>query len=219
MLQCESWKSSVLLSELLALLHSWCMDQISISIFGPWFLCTICMQSSLLHWWGGGGGFEQCRHRRGNKSSSSSYGLTLPSPTTFKAQPLPLYLCVIGTASICKQMHGGRWGSQIRRQQKIMCLFWYLTCTIYLIPFWPLRLHPRKESKFQSFCSQILSPSLRDIDTGIELLYRPASLCSLVSRYDNPMPESTISPRQGLRLCPQHTFLFKSYISFKKMCV
>ncbi len=36
------------------------------------------------------------------------------------------------------------------------------------------------------------------VDSGIELLYRPANLCILVGRYDNPMPQSTISPSQGL---------------------
>ncbi len=33
-------------------------------------------------------------------------------------------------------------------------------------------------------------------DSGIGLSYRPASLCSLAGRYDNHMPESTISPSQ-----------------------
>jgi hypothetical protein len=33
------------------------------------------------------------------------------------------------------------------------------------------------------------------VDSGIRLSYRPASLCSLVSRYDNPMPESTLTPQ------------------------
>jgi hypothetical protein len=31
-------------------------------------------------------------------------------------------------------------------------------------------------------------------DSGIELSYRPASLCSLAGLYDNPMPELTLSP-------------------------
>jgi hypothetical protein len=33
------------------------------------------------------------------------------------------------------------------------------------------------------------------VDSGIGLSYRPASLCSLADRYDNPMPESTLSPK------------------------
>ncbi len=47
-------------------------------------------------------------------------------------------------------------------------------------------------------CSQILSSWLGDIvDSGIGLSYRPAtSLCSLTDRYDNPIPESSISPSQ-----------------------
>ncbi len=32
------------------------------------------------------------------------------------------------------------------------------------------------------------------VDSGLGLSYRPASLCSLTGRYDNPMPESTLSP-------------------------
>ncbi len=35
------------------------------------------------------------------------------------------------------------------------------------------------------------------VDSGIGLLYRPASLFSLGGRYDNPMPESTLSPQSG----------------------
>ncbi len=31
------------------------------------------------------------------------------------------------------------------------------------------------------------------VDSGIGLLYRPASLRSLADQYDNPMPESTLS--------------------------
>jgi hypothetical protein len=41
------------------------------------------------------------------------------------------------------------------------------------------------------------------VDSGIRLSLRPASLCSLADRYDNPMPESTISPSQGLRNWPE----------------
>ncbi len=56
-------------------------------------------------------------------------------------------------------------------------------------------------SSFGCLIAKILSPWLGDIvDSGIGLSCRPASLCSLADRYDNPMPESTISPRQGLRV-------------------
>jgi hypothetical protein len=33
----------------------------------------------------------------------------------------------------------------------------------------------------------------------MRLSYRPASVCSLAGRYDNPMPESTISPQSGTK--------------------
>jgi hypothetical protein len=36
-------------------------------------------------------------------------------------------------------------------------------------------------------------------DHGIRLSYRPASLCSLVGMYDNPMTELTISPQSGTK--------------------
>ncbi len=35
------------------------------------------------------------------------------------------------------------------------------------------------------------------VDSGIGFSYRPASLCSLAGRYDNPMPESTVCPQSG----------------------
>jgi hypothetical protein len=45
-------------------------------------------------------------------------------------------------------------------------------------------------------CSQIHSPLIGDkVDSGIGLSYRPVSLCSLSGRYDNTMPESTLSPQ------------------------
>jgi len=53
------------------------------------------------------------------------------------------------------------------------------------------------------FCSQILIPWLGDkVDSGIGLSYRPARLhrLRLAGWYDNPMPESTLSPSQGLRI-------------------
>ncbi len=47
-------------------------------------------------------------------------------------------------------------------------------------------------------CSQVHSPWLEGIvDSGIGLSYRPASLCSLADRYDNPLPELTLSPHSG----------------------
>ncbi len=50
-------------------------------------------------------------------------------------------------------------------------------------------------------CSQILSPWWGDIvDSGKGLLHRPPGYTHrLVSRYDNPMPESTISPPSGTK--------------------
>jgi hypothetical protein len=49
------------------------------------------------------------------------------------------------------------------------------------------------------FWGQIFSPWQRDIvDSGIELSYWPARLHSLIDRYDNPKPESTIPATQGL---------------------
>ncbi len=55
------------------------------------------------------------------------------------------------------------------------------------------------------FRGQILSPSLGDIvDSGIVLSYWLANLCSLAlwqaAWYDNPMPQSTVSLSQGLRI-------------------
>ncbi len=49
-----------------------------------------------------------------------------------------------------------------------------------------------------SSCSQIHSPWIGDIaDSGIGLSYRPSSLNSLASRYDSPMPESTLYLESG----------------------
>ncbi len=53
---------------------------------------------------------------------------------------------------------------------------------------------------------KIHSPRLRDkVASGKGFAYRPVRLCSLAGRYDNPMPEpeSTLSPRQGLRVWPK----------------
>ncbi len=50
---------------------------------------------------------------------------------------------------------------------------------------------------FLQLC-QIHSPWLGDIyDSGIGLSYRLARLCTLASRYDNLLPESTLSPQSG----------------------
>ncbi len=38
------------------------------------------------------------------------------------------------------------------------------------------------------------------VDSGIGLSYRPAGLHRLAGRYNNPMPVSTLSPNQGLRI-------------------
>jgi hypothetical protein len=40
------------------------------------------------------------------------------------------------------------------------------------------------------------------VDSGMGLSYPPAGLHRLASRQDNPMPESTIYPSQGLRVWP-----------------
>jgi hypothetical protein len=49
--------------------------------------------------------------------------------------------------------------------------------------------HGQLSKKPENSCSQIHSQILGDkFDYGISLLYRPASLCSLTGRYDNPMP-------------------------------
>jgi hypothetical protein len=95
-------------------------------------LFTTCMQSSLWHLCvcvGWGEGYEQCRHRRKNRLSSS-FSPTPPSPTTSKAQFLPLYLCVVCTASICQQM--GEEVEPNKRQQNYMpLLISYFYDTIY----------------------------------------------------------------------------------------
>ncbi len=58
--------------------------------------------------------------------------------------------------------------------------------------------------------AKFLIPDLGDIvDSTIGLSYRPDSLCSLAGRCDNPMPESTISPSQGLRIWLQSRFAMR----------
>jgi hypothetical protein len=47
-------------------------------------------------------------------------------------------------------------------------------------------------------CPEFIVPKWVDkVDSGIGLSYRPASLCSLAGRCDNPMSESTLSPQSG----------------------
>ncbi len=45
------------------------------------------------------------------------------------------------------------------------------------------------------------------VDSGIRLSYRPASLCSLAGRYDNP--ESTLSPSQKESISPVMEYSFQ----------
>ncbi len=78
--------------------------------------------------------------------------------------------------------------------------------------FYSRQQHIFQHEMFSTTCSQIplllfqlnsiiLSPWLGDIvDSGIGLSYRPAMLHRLEGWYDNPLPESTISPSQGLRI-------------------
>ncbi len=42
------------------------------------------------------------------------------------------------------------------------------------------------------------------VDYGIGLSYWPASLCSLAGRYENPMPQSTLSPFRDYELDPPY---------------
>ncbi len=87
-----------------------------------------------------------------------------------------------------------------------------------------LRLYSKRYVGHGSLCSMELTlnlPSLQvhssllakfvvpdwgdKVDSDIGLSYRPASLCSVAGRYDNTMPESTISPSQGLWIWVQLT--------------
>ncbi len=75
-------------------------------------------------------------------------------------------------------------------------IFQVLFSTLFQLP--PLRF-PVSEDGIETR-GQIRSPWLGTIvDSGIELSYRPASLYSLSGRYDNPMPESTVSLQSGTR--------------------
>jgi hypothetical protein len=45
--------------------------------------------------------------------------------------------------------------------------------------------------------SEFIDPDWEDnVNSGIRLSYWPARLCGLAGRYDNPMPELTLSPSQ-----------------------
>ncbi len=57
-----------------------------------------------------------------------------------------------------------------------------------LVSFFGLETHKVPVAKF-------IVPDRRDkVDSGIALSYRPARLYWLAGRYDNPMPETTLSP-------------------------
>ncbi len=81
--------------------------------------------------------------------------------------------------------------------------FWKCLYTIWVIPNCPSRacttysLVPFTIRPPYAARCQIFSPWLHGgdlVDSGIGFSCRPASLCSLAGRYDNPVPESTISP-------------------------
>ncbi len=75
-------------------------------------------------------------------------------------------------------------GGTIGGQSKIVCASFL---------GWDLVLHWRTTvAKF------LVSDSGDKVGSGIGLPYRPARVHRLEGRYDNPMPESTISPIQGL---------------------
>ncbi len=59
-----------------------------------------------------------------------------------------------------------------------------------------LPLPPLSQPPFFVFYQIQYIPLL--VDSTLGLSYRPASLCSLTGRYDNPMSESTLSPIRGL---------------------
>jgi hypothetical protein len=62
----------------------------------------------------------------------------------------------------------------------------------------PVKRYRQYKVHKDQICSQIHSPGLGDIvDYGKGLSYRPASLCSLAGRYDNPMPELPLYPPSG----------------------
>ncbi len=72
--------------------------------------------------------------------------------------------------------------------------------------------------KLLSPVAEFLDPGWGDkVDSGIGLSYRLAGLLRLVGRYDNPMPESTLSPSQGSTNSAKELRLL--YISLKPFFV
>jgi hypothetical protein len=50
--------------------------------------------------------------------------------------------------------------------------------------------------RYKSTVAEFIDPWLGDeVNPGMGLTYRPANPCSLAGRYDNPMPELTLSPQ------------------------
>jgi hypothetical protein len=88
-------------------------------------------------------------------------------------------------------------GNPLTFLQCRVCLY-SLMCTVHYV-----HCAAHRTIRWQNLasCSQIFSPWLGAVvEYGIGLSYRSASLCSLAVRYDNPLPEATISPSQGLRI-------------------
>ncbi len=56
----------------------------------------------------------------------------------------------------------------------------------------------------------IVPDSGNNVDSGIRSSNQPASLCSLASRYDSPLPELTLSPQTGTK---NLTAVFDFFIS------
>jgi len=75
-------------------------------------------------------------------------------------------------------------------------------------------------SKISLYRSQIHSPWLGDmVDSGDPGIgcgrpYKPVSLCSQAGRYDNPMPELTLSPQSGTMNLSYWT-LYHSWVLLK----
>jgi hypothetical protein len=73
-------------------------------------------------------------------------------------------------------------------------------------------------SIFKHAIAKFLVPDWGDIvDSGIELSYRPARLHRMAGRYDNPTPQSTISPVRGLKIWPLLRLCHFSYREMKKI--
>ncbi len=81
-----------------------------------------------------------------------------------------------------------------------VCKIYLRSVVLLLVAAWTGCLHTHIRVNMQ-FRGQIHSPWLGDIvNSSIGLSYWPASQCRLAAagQYDNPMPELTISPSQGL---------------------